>query len=167
MNNYLDKIFILEGIVLAILGVLFFINPVDSFMNLATIIGILMIVVGVVRIVRAFKTDSKMFFILTGIIDILFGLMVLASPVFVLENIILFYGIYAFIKGIYTLIVVIKDKSFGFNAPTLLSIVSIVLGGIVLLYPVVTIIALPFVPYFIGAALIVSAITEIYVGFKM
>lgn len=34
MKSYLDKIFILEGILLAIIGVLFFINPVNAFLIL-------------------------------------------------------------------------------------------------------------------------------------
>ena len=37
MKSYLDKIFILEGILLAIIGVLFFINPVNAFFNFTTI----------------------------------------------------------------------------------------------------------------------------------
>ena len=75
MKSYLDKIFILEGILLAIIGVLFFINPVNAFFNFTTICGILIIIAGILRIIRAFGgTDSKMYYILTGIIDILFGL---------------------------------------------------------------------------------------------
>ena len=34
MKSYLDKIFILEGLLLAIIGVLFFINPVNAFLIL-------------------------------------------------------------------------------------------------------------------------------------
>lgn len=59
MKSYLDKIFILEGILLAIIGVLFFINPVNAFFNFTTICGILIIIAGILRIIRAFGTDSK------------------------------------------------------------------------------------------------------------
>ena len=76
MKSYLDKIFILEGILLAIIGVLFFINPVNAFFNFTTICGILIIIAGILRIIRAFGTDSKMYYILTGIIDILFGFII-------------------------------------------------------------------------------------------
>ena len=167
MKNYLDKLFILEGIILAILGVCFFINPVDAFLNFALICGILMAVTGVVRIVRAFKSDEKMFYILTGLIDILFGIMVIVSPVLVVENIILFYGVWALIKGIYTLVLIIKYKRFGLNMATVLTIVSILLGGFIMLCPVVIVYALPFVPYFLGTCFIVGAVTEVYLGFKM
>ena len=167
MKNYLDKLFIIEGIVLAILGICFFINPVEAFMNFAFVCGILMLVTGIVRIVRAFKSDEKMFYILTGVIDILFALLVLASPVVVVENIILFYGIWALIKGIYNLILIIKYKRFGFNMETVLSIVSILLGGFIMLCPLIIVVALPFVPYFLGVCFIVGAVTEIYLGFKM
>ena len=80
MKSYLDKIFILEGILLAIIGVLFFINPVNAFFNFTTICGILIIIAGILRIIRAFGTDSKMYYILTGIIDILFGFIIFKSP---------------------------------------------------------------------------------------
>ena len=167
MKNYLDKLFILEGIVLALLGICFFINPTGTFLNFTLICGILMAVTGVVRIVRAFRSDEKMYYILTGIIDILFGIMVVISPVFVVENIILFFGVWALIKGIYTLVLIIKYKKFGFNIPTALTILSIVLGGYIMLCPVVIIYALPFVPYFLGTCFIVGAATEIYLGFKL
>ena len=76
MKSYLDKLFILEGILLAIIGVLFFLNPVDSFFNFTELSGIIIIVAGIIRIIRSFGTDSKMYYILTGIIDIIFCIIV-------------------------------------------------------------------------------------------
>ena len=86
MKSYLDKIFILEGILLAIIGVLFFINPVNAFFNFTTICGILIIIAGILRIIRAFGTDSKMYYILTGIIDILFGFIIWFNPISTTET---------------------------------------------------------------------------------
>lgn len=165
--KYLDKLFIIEGIVLAILGVLFFISPAESLLNFALICGILTIITGVLRIIRAFTSSSKMYYILTGIIDILFGILLATSPIFVVENVIIFLGVWALIRGIYTLIVIIKDGEFGFNLESILSIIGIILGAIIMFSPFIVVVILPFVPYILGLCFIVSAITEIYIGFKI
>ena len=123
MKSYLDKIFILEGILLAIIGVLFFINPVNAFFNFTTICGILIIIAGILRIIRAFGTDSKMYYILTGIIDILFGFIIWFNPISTTETLIIVFGIWILLKGIYSIILAFKYKTFGFNAVTILSII--------------------------------------------
>ena len=108
MKSYLDKIFILEGILLAIIGVLFFINPVNAFFNFTTICGILIIIAGILRIIRAFGTDSKMYYILTGIIDILFGFIIWFNPISTTETLIIVFGIWILLKGIYSIILAFK-----------------------------------------------------------
>ena len=44
MNSFLEKFFILEGVLLAIIGVLFFTNPIGSFLNFKNICGVLIII---------------------------------------------------------------------------------------------------------------------------
>ena len=162
MKSYLDKIFILEGILLAIIGVLFFINPVNAFFNFTTICGILIIIAGILRIIRAFGTDSKMYYILTGIIDILFGFIIWFNPISTTETLIIVFGIWILLKGIYSIIL-----AFGFNAVTILSIISIILGGIVFIAPLSVVFVLPYIPYILGVCFIVLAVTEIYLGYKL
>lgn len=167
MKSYLDKIFILEGILLAIIGVLFFINPVNAFFNFTTICGILIIIAGILRIIRAFGTDSKMYYILTGIIDILFGFIIWFNPISKTETLIIVFGIWILLKGIYSIILAFKYKTFGFNAVTILSIISIILGGIVFIAPLSVVFVLPYIPYILGVCFIVLAVTEIYLGYKL
>ena len=159
MKSYLDKIFILEGILLAIIGVLFFINPVNAFFNFTTICGILIII--------AVGTDSKMYYILTGIIDILFGFIIWFNPISTTETLIIVFGIWILLKGIYSIILAFKYKTFGFNAVTILSIISIILGGIVFIAPLSVVFVLPYIPYILGVCFIVLAVTEIYLGYKL
>ena len=167
MKSYLDKIFILEGILLAIIGVLFFINPVNAFFNFTTICGILIIIAGILRIIRAFGTDSKMYYILTGIIDILFGFIIWFNPISTTETLIIVFGIWILLKVIYSIILAFKYKTFGFNAVTILSIISIILGGIVFIAPLSVVFVLPYIPYILGVCFIVLAVTEIYLGYKL
>lgn len=167
MKSFLEKVFIVEGIVLALLGIIFIINPVSSFFNFTTICGIFIIIAAVIRIIRGFKSDEKLYYIITGIIDLLFGILVWRNPVLTVENLILIYGIWTFIKGIYNIIIIIRYKRLGFNLPTALSIIAIVLGGFITFCPIIILFALPYIPYVIGIYLILIAVFEIYIGYRI
>lgn len=167
MKSYVEKIFIIEGIILGIIGLLFFANPVESFFNFTSICGILIIICSIVRIIRGFKSDSKLFYTLTGLIDILFGLIIYFNPVSTVGSLILLYGIWALVKGLYNIIICIKNRCFGFNVQTGLSILSILLGSMIALCPIAILFALPYVPYAIGVCFIVLAASEIYIGYKL
>lgn len=125
-----------------------------------------MIIVGILRIIRAFGTDSKLYFILTGIIDIIFGVIIWFNPISTTGALVLIFGIWLLIKGIYNIILGFKFKTFGFNIITILSIIAIILGGIVFIAPISVIFVLPYVPYILGIGFIVLAATEIYLGYK-
>ncbi|WP_373601358.1 HdeD family acid-resistance protein [Paraclostridium bifermentans] len=163
-KSKLEATLILEGILFGIIGILFFINPIESYFSFTTVAGILLIIAGIFRIMRAFKTDEKAYYIFNGIINILFGLIVWFTPVSTTQTLILFYGIWALIRGIYLLILSIKRKKIGFNVNTLYNISLIVLGLLILSNPIVTLLA---TPYIIGIYFIVSAICEIYLGFQL
>ncbi len=163
-KSKLEATLILEGILFGIIGILFFINPIESYFSFTTVAGILLIIAGIFRIIRAFKTDEKAYYIFSGIINILFGLIVWFTPVSTTQTLILFYGIWALIRGIYLLILSIKRKKIGFNVNTLYNISLIVLGLLILSNPIVTLLA---TPYIIGIYFIVSAICEIYLGFQV
>lgn len=163
-KSKLEATLILEGILFGIIGILFFINPIESYFSFTTVAGILLIIAGIFRIIRAFKTDEKAYYIFNGIINILFGLIVWFTPVSTTQTLILFYGIWALIRGIYLLILSIKRKKIGFNVNTLYNISLIVLGLLILSNPIVTLLA---TPYIIGIYFIISAICEIYLGFQV
>lgn len=75
-DSNLETTLILEGILFGIVGILFFINPIESYFSFTTVAGILLIIAGIFTIVRAFKTTEKAYYIFSGIINILFGLIV-------------------------------------------------------------------------------------------
>lgn len=163
-KSRLEATLILEGILFGIIGILFFINPIESYFSFTTVAGILLIIAGIFTIIRAFKTDEKAYYIFSGIINILFGLIVWFTPVSTTQTLILFYGIWALIRGIYLLILSIKRKKLGFNVNTLYNVSLIILGLLILSNPIVTLLA---TPYIIGIYFIVSAICEIYLGFQV
>lgn len=157
----LETTLILEGILLGIIGILF---PIESFFSFTTVAGILLIIAGIFTIIRAFKTTEKGYYIFSGIINILFALMVWFSPISTTETLILFYGIWAVVRGIYLLIISIKRKKIGFNLNTLYNVLLVILGILILVNPIVTLFA---TPYIIGIYFIISAMCEICLGFEV
>lgn len=167
MKGVLEKAFILEGIILVLLGIIFLVNPVESFFNFTTIFGVLIVISSIIRIIRGLRSDEKIYYILTGIIDLLFGILVWRNPVITIENLILIYGMWTFIKGIYNIIIIVKGKYLGINILTILSIISIILGGIIAICPIAVLGILVYVPYIIGIYFIIVALFEIYLGYKI
>lgn len=167
MKSLLGKAFMVEGIILALLGIIFLINPVDAFLSFTKICGFFIIIAAVLRIIGGFVSYSKLYYILTGFIDLLFGILVWRNPVVTVENLILIYGIWTFVKGMYNVVVISKYKLFGFNLLTILSIASILLGGFITLCPIVISVTLKYIPYAIGIYFVLIAIFEMYIGYKI
>lgn len=167
MKSYIDKLFILEGIILAIIGIMFFINPLESLLTFTTISGILIIIYAISRIVRSWKFENKFLSLTIGIIDILFGVILILYPLTTIENMILFFGIWALIRGIVNIVLSFSTHSFGLNFFTFYNIISVILGLLIAFYPYITFFALAYVPYVIGGYFIFVAICEIYVGYKI
>ena len=163
-NSKLEATLILEGILFGIIGILFFINPIESYFSFTTVAGIMLIIIGIFTIIRAFKTTEKAYYIFSGIINILFGIIVWFTPISTTETLILFYGVWALIRGIYLLIMSIKRKNIGFNTNTLYNVVLIIIGLFILSNPIVTLLA---TPYIIGIYFIISCIFELYLGFQV
>ncbi|GAA0863139.1 HdeD family acid-resistance protein [Paraclostridium tenue] len=163
-DSKLEATLILEGILFGIIGILFFINPIESYFSFTTVAGIMLIIIGIFTIIRAFKTTEKAYYIFSGIINILFGIIVWFTPISTTETLILFYGVWALIRGIYLLIMSIKRKNIGFNTNTLYNVILIILGLLILSNPIVTLLA---TPYIIGIYFIISCIFELYLGFQV
>ena len=115
-------LFVVQSILLAIIGILFFVYPIQSLVNLTMICGILAIVAGIISIVKAFKVDRKGMFIFNGIVDILFGLILWFSPIYSSEVFVIFFGVWGLIRGISLLCGEFHYKTAGFNISTIYTI---------------------------------------------
>lgn len=65
------------------------------------------------------------------------------------------------------MVIISKYQLLGFNLLTILSIISIVLGGFITLCPIVVSFTLKYIPYAIGVYLVFIAIFEMYIGYKI
>ncbi|MGL4345622.1 MAG: HdeD family acid-resistance protein [Cellulosilyticaceae bacterium] len=167
MKTYLEKLFIIDGVLLAVVGALFFINPLDTLVGFEKIIGILVILIAFSKIFRAWQGKNKIHVIFTGVIDILFGLILIFSPLETVELMLVCYGVWALIRGVYSLFMCFQSHTFGMNVRSGMAVATTVIGLIIILCPIVLIFAIPYIPYVIGAYFMFLAITEIYIGCKL
>ena len=159
MKDFFEKFFIVEGILFGIIGILFFLRPFSTLVNLVNVCGVLIIVTGIFTLLRSFSSSTKIFLIINGIISIL-----CISPIDTVDTVAILCGIWALIRGVYLFIISLKYKSLGFNFNTIYSILLVLLGLIILANPVIAIAA---TPYILGTYFVVMAICEIFLGFQI
>lgn len=97
MNTYVENLvnrasrivknwwlFLLAGILCAVAGVLFFVYPLESYMTLSYILGVLMLAVGVSEIISSITNRSlfmrRGYMIVGGILDIILGIFMCVYP---------------------------------------------------------------------------------------
>ena len=164
MKDFFEKFFIVEGILFGIIGILFFLRPFSTLVNLVNVCGVLIIVTGIFTLLRSFSSSTKIFLIINGIISILFGIILFISPIDTVDTVAILCGLWALIRGVYLFIISLKYKSLGFNFNTIYSILLVLLGLIILANPVIAIAA---TPYILGTYFVVMAICEIFLGFQI
>lgn len=164
MSSFLEKMFLIEGLIFGIIGILFFIFPIETIISFSTIIAILFIIVGISTIVRGNQRQGKAFFIFNGIINILFGLVLWLYPISTINTLIMVYGIWVLLRGAYLLVMAFRNGHFGANVYTVYNIILLIFGVLVVFNPFTVLIS---APYFIGTALIITALGEVYLGVKL
>lgn len=164
MTSFLEKMLMVEGVLFGIIGFLFFIFPLQTIISLSTFIAILFIVVGILTIIRSRQRNGRAFFIFNGMINILFGLVLWLYPISTIDLLIVVYGIWVLVRGAYLMFMSFRNGHFGWNAYTVYNAILVIFGLLVIIQPFSVLIT---APYFIGAALILTAISEIYIGVKL
>lgn len=157
MRYMLSRIFIFEGIVLGILGLLFILNPLESIFIFTDIAGWFFIVLAILSVLKIPRD------ILMSIIDLAIGLILIIMPIDTIGVLIISYGMWSLIKGIYLLIMFFTNKNTRSGIFILYSVATIIFGIIILSNLATGYILLP---YIIGTYFILSAILEIFIGFR-
>ena len=95
------------GILMIVLGFLAMASPMMVGFSIAMLIGIIMIAAGIMRIIWAFQADSFGQGVLkfaVGALTVLFGVMLLARPLFAVGTLTVFLAIYFIVDGIFEVI---------------------------------------------------------------
>ncbi len=136
---------LIDGIALFILGILFFLNPTMTSRILVTFLGIYWFINGILKIIHIFM-DKRMWGLklFAGILGILAGLLILASPIgmtFVTGSVLVItLGFLGLFLGTAELIQAFQGSGWGVG---ILGAVSILIGLLLLINTWVVTLALP------------------------
>lgn len=164
MKNIINKMFVIESILLAILGILFFIKPIESVIVFSTTAGILLVIVGSLEIIRCYNKEYKEYYIFNSLVNILFGLVLALYPLNTVSTLLLVYGIFAIVKGLYLLLLSSKFKKLKVDIKNFVYVLLVIFGLIIVINPVSLI---AYIPYIIGLYFIIISILKIYLGYKL
>ncbi len=164
MKNIINKMFVIESILLAILGILFFIKPIESVIVFSTTAGILLVIVGALEIIRCYNKEYKEYYIFNSLVNILFGLVLALYPLNTVSTLLLVYGIFAIVKGLYLLLLSAKFKKLKVDMKNFAYVLLVIFGLIIVINPVSLI---AYIPYIIGLYFIIISILKIYLGYKL
>lgn len=128
--------YVLEGILLLILGAVAIWVPTETTLSLTFILGILFIVAGVVQLVRILfnrEHPSVWTAIFSAIIALLIGVLLLVFPLNAAMALALFLGIWFLVHGVLQIGMAVQLRNVSFNWGILLlsGIVSIILAIII------------------------------------
>lgn len=150
------------GILCIVGGVYFIISPEESFSNIIYYLGIVLIIVGTLKIVAAVidrnsLTASKIF---SGLVNLLFGIILVTNSTMTVKFITIFLGIYLILTSISSLLLLVSISRTGNISYELAfqAIVKLILGIIVFTTPIVSIV---FSGIVVGVILIVAGVYTI------
>jgi len=165
-----DWITLLVGLVLIIGGIFSLSHPVATFLTLAIMLGIVVLVRGIMLIVAFFKLDdrtgAKVFFaLILGVLLVITGVVFLFRPLFAANVFAFIIAIWFILDAIYNLINADRLKSAG-RGIYFLSIafnVLVLFGGIMLiLHPLIAGLS---VAVMIGITLLVFGVNHVVLAF--
>lgn len=158
MGKLLEKIFVIEGILFAVLGILFIFNPINSLVVLTNVTGLILVSLGILYLIR----DRRNMVI--SIINIILGAGLIAMPTESINLIISFYGAWSVVRGIYIVVDALRNDMDNNKFSLIYGGVIVLLGLLILLNPIISFIS---VPYIIGNYFIISGLCELYIGFRI
>lgn len=149
---------ILIGVGLIVLGLFLVIDPNQTTQNLIYYLGVAFLVIGILKIISGIvNKDSKAYLtnsISNGILNILFGIILMTTTTLTIKVISIFIGIYLIISSGMKLLYILNLGAI--LKPTMyVEIIKLVIGIIVLTTPVITIV---FSGLVIGIILIVVGV---------
>ncbi len=113
--------YVIWGIVSIIAGIIAFVNPILTALTLVTVIGIWAIITGIIEIIAAIRLrdeiQGEFWLILSGILSVIFGVIITARPVIGALTVVFLIAIYAVLFGIALVAFSFRLKSLGERMP--------------------------------------------------
>ncbi len=162
---------ILFGLALLIIGILFFAAPTTSAKILASTVGIVLILQGLVRAFAAWRMKeaglSRTVIIILAAVLLILGIFLLANPGFLIAYYYIVFGLIMIANGLVNLLGVLRGEIRVSGSRTIYLILSaalLVLGIIILLHPFAASDALM---RLVGIALLACGVVDLWIAFQI
>lgn len=162
---------ILFGLALLIIGILFFAAPTTSAKILASTVGIVLILQGLVRAFAAWRMKeaglSRTVIIILAAVLLILGIFLLANPGFLIAYYYIVFGLIMIANGLVNLFGVLRGEIRVSGSRTLYLILSaalLVFGIIVLFHPFAASDALM---RLVGIALLACGVVDLWIAFQI
>ena len=157
---------LVEGIVVAVLGLLLLMAPVASLVFLMELLGLYLSMAGIFRIIGIFLDSSSWGWKLgAGILCLVAGLAVLSNPLWsttlASAGLVIFVGFLALLQGAAGLVVAFQVGGWGMGA---LSVLGILLGLILVINPLIGVGALTFI---LAIFMLIGGVGAVVQAFRM
>jgi len=157
---------LLEGILLALLGLILLVAPGASLFFLVLLLGFYLLVAGIFRIVGIFVDSSFWGWKLAaGILCLIAGLAIVSDPLWstTLAStwLVIVVGFLAILQGVAGLIVALQGGGWGMGA---LSVLGILFGLFLVINPLIGVAALTFI---VAIFMLIGGVGAVVQGFRM
>jgi uncharacterized membrane protein HdeD (DUF308 family) len=157
---------LVEGIVVALLGLILLVAPGASLFFLVWLLGIYLLIAGIFRIIGIFLDSSSWGWKLAaGILCLIAGLAILSNPLWstTLAStwLVIFVGFLAMLQGAAGLVVALQGGGWGMGA---LSVLGILLGLFLVINPLIGVAALTFI---LAIFMLIGGVGAVVQAFRM
>ena len=157
---------LVEGIVVAILGLVLLVAPGASLVFLVELLGIYLLIAGIFRIIGIFLDSSSWGWKLAaGILCLIAGLAILTNPLWstTLAStwLVIFVGFLAMLQGAAGLVVALQGGGWGMGA---LSVLGILLGLFLVINPLIGVAALTLI---LAIFMLIGGVGAVIQAFRM
>jgi uncharacterized membrane protein HdeD (DUF308 family) len=157
---------LVEGIVVALLGLILLVAPGASLFFLVLLLGIYLLIAGIFRIIGIFLDSSSWGWkLIAGVLCLIAGLAILSNPLWstTLAStwLVILVGFLAMLQGAAGLIVAFQGGGWGMGA---LSVLGILLGLFLVINPLIGVAALTFI---LAIFMLIGGVGAVVQAFRM
>ena len=157
---------LVEGVVVALLGLLLLVAPGASLFFIVQLLGLYLFIAGIFRFIGIFLDSSYWGWkLLGGVLCLIAGLAILRHPLWstvgVPAGLVFIVGFLAMLQGAAGLIVAFQGGSWGMG---ILAVLGILLGLILVINPLIGVAALPFI---LGGFMLIGGVGAVVQAFRI
>ena len=120
------------GVIVLLMGLLAMGSPLIAGLSIAMVVGVLFIIGGIGQLAFAFKTGSRIFDIILGVLTVVVGIYMVMNPAAALASLTIFLAAYLIVSGIFEALMAFQIKpANGWGWALFNGIISLLLGAMI------------------------------------